>query len=56
MTIIPADYLNEIADEYGVTDAELEVLSLAIQGVSNADIAARLNIQAAAARKRLGEI
>jgi DNA-binding CsgD family transcriptional regulator len=56
MTIIPADYLNEIADEYGVTDAELEVLSLAIQGVSNADIAARLSIQAAAARKRLGEI
>jgi len=40
--LIPQNFLNAIATEYGVSDSELKVLSLALEGVSTAAIAKQL--------------
>lgn len=54
--VISQNFLKTIAKEYHVSNAELEVLSLAMQGESTAAIAARLSISADAVRKRLSEV
>ncbi|GAB4386623.1 MAG: NB-ARC domain-containing protein [Elainellaceae cyanobacterium] len=54
--MIPHDALRAITHDYGVSDTELEVLSLAIEGQSMKCIAQELDINATAVRKRLGEI
>lgn len=53
---IPQDFLVAIATERGVSDAELEALSLALDGQSTKAIASQLGISAIAVRKRLGEV
>jgi WD40 repeat protein/DNA-binding CsgD family transcriptional regulator len=54
--LIPQDALRALATQHGVSETELEVLSLAIAGHSTSEIAALLNINPAAVRKRLGEV
>lgn len=54
--MIPQDALKTLARSYGVSDTELEVLSLAIEGRSLDAIAKQLKIKPDATRKRLGEV
>lgn len=54
--MIPQDALRALATQHGVSETELEVLSLAIAGHSTSEIAILLNINPAAVRKRLGEV
>ncbi|WAL62333.1 WD40 domain-containing protein [Thermocoleostomius sinensis] len=54
--MIPQDALKTLARSYGVSDTELEVLSLAIEGRSLDAIAKQLQIRPDATRKRLGEV
>lgn len=54
--VISHNFLKTIAQEYHVSKAELEVLSLAMQGESTAAIASKLSISADAVRKRLSEV
>lgn len=54
--MIPQEALRQLVRSYGVSDTEFEVLSLAMAGISTTDMAQRLGINSAAARKRLGEI
>lgn len=54
--MIPQDALKTLARSYGVSETELEVLSLAIAGKSLDDIAKELHIKPDATRKRLGEV
>ena len=54
--MIPQSFLNTIAIEHRVSSAELEALSLAMQGESIASIAQRLRIREDAVRKRLSEV
>jgi DNA-binding CsgD family transcriptional regulator len=54
--VISENFLKTIAQEYHVSNAELEVLSLAMQGESTAAIATQLSISADAVRKRLSEM
>jgi WD40 repeat protein/DNA-binding CsgD family transcriptional regulator len=54
--VIPPDALRILARSYGVSDTELEVLSLAIAGQSLDAIAKQLQIKPDATRKRLGEV
>ncbi|MGB7441145.1 MAG: NACHT domain-containing protein [Coleofasciculaceae cyanobacterium] len=54
--MISQDFLKAIATEYSVSEGELEVLSLAMQGQSTADIAKRIGISGDAVRKRLSEV
>ncbi|MDY6807273.1 MAG: NB-ARC domain-containing protein [Cyanobacteriota bacterium] len=57
MAIIPLDFLETLAAERGVSQGELEVLSLALlEGQSIAAIAAKLQLKPEAVRKRLGEV
>lgn len=53
---IPQDFVQVIAKERGVTDAELETVFMALDGQSTALIATRLGISDIAVRKRLGEV
>ena len=54
--MISQDFLKAVATERGVSDAELEVLSLAMQGQATNAIANRLGISGDAVRKRLSEV
>ncbi len=54
--MIPKDALNALAAQHRVSNPELEVLSLAMDGISTAEIAKLLGINATAVRKRLGEV
>lgn len=54
--VISENFLKTIAQEYHVSNAELEVLSLAMQGESTAAISSQLSISADAVRKRLSEV
>ncbi|MFM6454425.1 MAG: NB-ARC domain-containing protein [Planktothrix sp.] len=55
-SLIPFDFLKAVAVERGLSDAELEALSLALEGYSTTDIATQLDLSAIAIRKRLGEV
>ena len=56
MTLIPQNFLKQIASGYGVSDSELEVLSKALlEGESIAKIATQLKLKPETVRKRLGE-
>jgi WD40 repeat protein/DNA-binding CsgD family transcriptional regulator len=54
--VIPPKALKHIAADHSVSDTELEVLALAIEGQSMKKIAQALDINATAVRKRLGEV
>jgi NB-ARC domain/Bacterial regulatory proteins, luxR family len=54
--VIPKLSLKTLVTQRGVSDIELEVLSLAMEGYSMAAIAQQLQIREDAVRKRLGEI
>lgn len=54
--MIPQNFLKALATERGVSDTELEVLSLAIEGQSIPAIATKLDTSSEAVRKRLGEV
>lgn len=54
--MIPQNFLKTIATEHRVSNGELEVLSLAMQGESIYNIAQRLQIREDAVRKRLSEV
>jgi len=54
--VISHNFLKTIAQEYHVSNAELEVLSLAMHGESTAAIASQLSISPDAVRKRLSEV
>ncbi|MCL1466076.1 NB-ARC domain-containing protein [Argonema galeatum] len=54
--MIPLDFLKAVASEQGVSDTELEALSLALSGEPIPAIATKLDIRPEAVRKRLGEI
>ncbi|ESA34882.1 wd40 repeat-containing protein [Leptolyngbya sp. Heron Island J] len=53
---ISEEFMTSAAKAYGVTEAEKQALTLALAGLSMAEIAQRLNISHAAVRKRLGEV
>ncbi|MEG4532461.1 NB-ARC domain-containing protein [Microcoleus sp. D2_18a_D3] len=55
-TPIPQNFVQTIAKQRGVTDAELETLFMALDGQSTATIATKLGISDIAVRKRLGEV
>ncbi|MEG4075300.1 NB-ARC domain-containing protein [Microcoleus sp. Pol14C2] len=55
-TPIPQSFVQTIAKERGVTDAELETVFMALDGQSTATIATKLGISDIAVRKRLGEV
>ncbi|MCL1473466.1 helix-turn-helix transcriptional regulator [Argonema antarcticum] len=54
--MIPQDFLQTIARKHGVSDTELEALSLAMDGQTTPAIARQLAISEDAVRKRLSEI
>jgi len=54
--LIRENYLLDIAKKYGLSDKELEVLSLAIAGKPNKEIAEKLDISPEAVRKRLAHV
>lgn len=54
--MISQEFLKALATEQGLTAAELEALSLAMEGVGTAEIAEQLNISGDAVRKRLSEV
>ncbi|MGL4378500.1 MAG: NB-ARC domain-containing protein [Microcoleaceae cyanobacterium] len=56
ITQIPPDFINAIAKEHRVTDAELETVFMALEGRSTTAIAQQLEISDIAVRKRLGEV
>ena len=55
-TPIPQNFVQAIAKQRGVTDAELETVFMALDGQSTASIATKLGISDIAVRKRLGEV
>ncbi|MEG4281624.1 NB-ARC domain-containing protein [Microcoleus sp. A006_D1] len=55
-TPIPQNFVQTIAKQRGVTDAELETVFMALDGQSTANIATKLGISDIAVRKRLGEV
>ena len=55
-TPIPQNFVQTIAKQRGVTDAELETVFMALDGQSTAAIATKLGISDIAVRKRLGEV
>jgi len=54
--VIPQDFLETIARKHGVSDVELEALSLAMDGQTTPAIARQLAISEDAVRKRLSEV
>lgn len=55
-TPIPQNFVQTIAKQRNVTDAELETVFMALDGQSTATIATKLGISDIAVRKRLGEV
>ncbi|NJK65116.1 MAG: NACHT domain-containing protein [Microcoleus sp. CSU_2_2] len=55
-TQIPQNFVQTIAKERAVTNAELETVFMALDGQSTATIASKLGISDIAVRKRLGEV
>lgn len=55
-TQIPQEFIQMIARDRGVTNAELETVFMALGGQSTASIATQLGISDIAVRKRLGEV
>ncbi|MEG4011538.1 MULTISPECIES: helix-turn-helix transcriptional regulator [unclassified Microcoleus] len=55
-TPIPQNFVQNIAKQLGVTDAELKTVFMALDGQSTATIAKQLGISDIAVRKRLGEV
>ena len=55
-TQIPQNFVQTIAKQRAVTDAELETVFMALDGQSTATIATKLGISDIAVRKRLGEV
>lgn len=55
-TPIPQNFVQTIAKQRAVTDAELETVFMALDGQSTATIATKLGISDIAVRKRLGEV
>jgi NB-ARC domain len=55
-TQIPQNFVQTIAKDRAVTDAELETVFMALDGQSTATIATKLGISDIAVRKRLGEV
>lgn len=55
-TPIPQNFVQNIAKQLGVTDAELKTVFMALDGQSTATIAKKLGISDIAVRKRLGEV
>ncbi|MEB3340969.1 NB-ARC domain-containing protein [Okeania sp.] len=56
MTLIPQNFLKQVASSYGVSDIELEVLFKALlEGESITTIATELKLKPETVRKRLGE-
>ncbi|MEG3966963.1 NB-ARC domain-containing protein [Microcoleus sp. T2B6] len=55
-TPIPQNFVQTIAKQRGVTDAELETVFMALDGQSTGTIATKLGISDIAVRKRLGEV
>jgi DNA-binding CsgD family transcriptional regulator/energy-coupling factor transporter ATP-binding protein EcfA2 len=55
-TQIPQNFVQTIAKERAVTDAELETVFMALDGQTTAKIATKLGISDIAVRKRLGEV
>ena len=55
-TPIPQNFVQAIAKQRAVTDAELETVFMALDGQSTATIATKLGISDIAVRKRLGEV
>ncbi len=55
-TPIPQNFVQTIAKQRGVTDAELKTLFMALDGQSTANIGSNLGISDIAVRKRLGEV
>lgn len=53
---VPQDFLKAVATERGISDGELNALSLALDGKSTTEIATQLGITGIAVRKRLGEV
>ncbi len=56
MPSIPERFLAELLPKYGVSEAELRAIALAIEGQSATAIAKTLGISEVAVRKRLGEV
>ncbi|MCU0569994.1 MAG: LuxR C-terminal-related transcriptional regulator [Oculatellaceae cyanobacterium Prado106] len=56
MSKIPDEFLSAIATQHSVSEAELQALTLALQGQTAEQIAAALTISSAAVRKRLGSV
>lgn len=54
--MISQEFLKALATEHRVSDTELEVLSLAMDGQSLTEISTKLNTKPEAVRKRLGEV
>ncbi|MFB2877021.1 NB-ARC domain-containing protein [Floridanema aerugineum] len=54
--MIPQEFLRTVATEHGVSNTELTVLSMALDGKSILAIATQLEITPEAVRKRLGEV
>lgn len=54
--MIPLDFLKTLARDRGVSETELEALSLAINGQSTKESASQLDISEDAVRKRLSEV
>ena len=55
-TQIPQNFVQTVAKERAVTDAELETVFMALEGQTTATIATKLGISDIAVRKRLGEV
>lgn len=55
-TQIPQNFVQTVAKERAVTDAELETVFMALDGQTTATIATKLGISDIAVRKRLGEV
>ena len=53
---ISQDFLEAVATEHGVSKAELEVVSFALDGQTTPTISEKLGITPVAVRKRLGEV
>ncbi|MBR8837880.1 MAG: hypothetical protein DSM106950_28715 [Stigonema ocellatum SAG 48.90 = DSM 106950] len=56
MSNLPDDFLEKIAAEQKITEAEMEALRLVLSGLTAEGVASELGISAPAVRKRLGSV